>query len=151
MSLLEQLEKSPTALPEEEVFIDSWGRSVTLRGMTSRERDLFEEESMRLVNQNSGATPSKQSRVEANLKNFRARLVSRHIVEGGMKTFANRRGESILGEQPAKVLEKLFTVSQRLSGFSQSDVEDLAKNFEETPENGLSTDSLGSQDGPSLN
>lgn len=151
MSLLDKLEKNPAALPEETIHIEAWKSDVTLRGLTSRERDLFEEESMRRTNARArnGAAPG--DRLEADLRNFRARLVSRHIVEGGMRTFANRRGEEILGDQPAKVLEVLFAASQRLSGFSAEDVEALTKNSEKISESEPSTDSLGSQEGQSPN
>src|SRR5690606_32626710 len=103
--LLEFLAKQGSALPEETVYIEQWGREVTLRGLSSRERDLFEEDNVRRANAKAGNGASKRGAVEPDLTNFRARLVSRHIVEDGMRTFANERGEEILGDQPAAVLD----------------------------------------------
>ena len=149
--LLEHLAKNAPVLPEETVHVEQWGRDVTLRGLTSRERDLFEEDNLNrgraLASNGAG---QRNPTIQADLKNFRARLVARHIVENGMRPFANARGEELLGDQPAKVLDRLFAISQRLSGFSAEDVEALAKNFEVIPGNEPSTDSLGSQDEPSV-
>jgi hypothetical protein len=97
--------------------------------MTARERDAFEAENLQKANAKAGNGVSrKREPIEPNLDNFRSRLVARHIVENGQKVFANERGEEILGQQPAAVLDRLFTVARRLSGFSEEDVEALSKN-----------------------
>jgi hypothetical protein len=152
MKLFDRLSQAPSNLPEETVHVEDWGCDITLRGLTSRERDLFEEESMRRVNTKSnGQQLSGAARMEANLQNFRARLVSRHIVEDGMRTFANSRGEEILGDQSARVLDNLFSICQKLSGFTQTDVDTLVKNFDVTSASEPSTDSPGSPEGQSVN
>lgn len=143
-SLLDYLTKNPAVLPEEVIHVEQWGRDVTLRGLTSRERDMFEEQSMRRASLKAGNGSGKRA-AEPDLTNLRARMVARHIVEGGVRTFANDQGEKVLGDQPANVLEPLVAAAQRLSGFSTEDVEDLTKNYEATPEDELSSDSLGSQ------
>lgn len=150
--LLDYLSKAGVTLPEEVVHVEQWNQDVTLRGLSSRERDLFEEDAMKRANAKAGnGTGKRGASVQADLDNFRARLVARHIVEDGARTFANARGEQILGDQPAAVLDRLFAVSQKLSGFSAEDVEALTKNSEATPGAELSSDSLGSQDEQSLN
>lgn len=132
--LLDYLSKTAVVLPEEAVEIAEWGgRSVTLRGFTSRERDDFEADSLRRANAKAGNGAKRGTSVQADLTNFRARLVSRHIVEDGVRVLANAKGEELLGAQPAAVLDRLFTVAQRLSGFSAEDVEQLTKNSEATP------------------
>ena len=150
-SLLDFLAKSTPALPEEVVHVEQWERDIVLRGLTSRERDAFEEDSLRRANAKSGNGTSKRGSVQADLVNFRARLVSRHIVEDGMRTFANPKGEEVLGDQPAAVLDRLFAVSQRLSGFSAEDVEQLAKNSAGTEDVASSSVSPSDSDAPSLN
>jgi hypothetical protein len=146
--LLEFLSKHSATLPEEVVHVESWGRKVTLRGLSSRERDQFEEDNLRRANRKAGSNGSSRGRdrVEADLSNFRARLVSRHIVEGGMRVLANEKGEELLGEQPAAVIDPLFAVAQKLSGFSEADVEALTKNSEPTGVDEHSSDSPGPSD-----
>lgn len=152
-SLLDHLDKNPVALPEEVVSVSEWGRDVTLRGFTSRERDLFEADNLRRSNANAGNGARKRgaSVATADLTNFRARLVSRSIVEDGIRTCWNDRGEELLGNQPATVLDRLFTVAQRLHGMSDADVEELSGNSGATGVEGSSSDSRSDSDAPSLN
>jgi hypothetical protein len=148
--LLDFLAKQAVALPEEIVEVPEWGRAVMLRGFTSRERDSFEEDQLRRSNAKA-ANGAKVGATVADLTNFRARLVARHLVEGGMRTFANPRGEDVLGEQPAAVIDRLFAVAQKLSGFSAQDVEELSKNSAATGADASSSASLLPSDAPSLN
>lgn len=150
-NLLEFLTKQGSTLPEETLRIEQWDREITLRGLSSRERDLFEAENMRRANAKAGNGAAKRGMIEPDLTNFRARLVSRHIIEGGMRTFANERGEELLGDQPAVVLDRLFAVAQRLSGFTQEDIQELAKNSGATDASEQNTDLPVSSDAPSQN
>ena len=68
-----------------------------------------------------------------------------------MRTFANPKGEEILGDQPAAVMDKLFIAAQKLSGFTKEDVETLTKNSEATTGDEPSSDSPSGQDAPSVN
>ena len=147
--LLAWLEEQPSTLPEETVHVPEWKRDVLLRGLSSYERDQYETENVRRADAKAGNGSARQLLPEPDYTNFRARLVSVHIIENGERTFANPRGEELLGRQPAAVLRKLFTVSQRLSGFSQDEVEDLRKNFAAIPESEPSTASQGSPVEPS--
>ena len=150
--LLEYLSKASATLPEETVHVEAWGRDVVLRGMTSRERDLFEETQLRRANAKAGnGAARKRGDVQADLSNFRARLVACHVIEGGMRTLANPNGEELLGNQPAAVVDKLFAVAQRLSGFSPEDVEALSKNSEPTGDSEQSTGSQPASESQSVN
>lgn len=149
--LLDFLAKSAPTLPEEVVHVEQWDRDVVLRGMTSRERDDFEADNLRRANAKTANGANKRGAVQPDLSNYRARLVSRHIVEDGTRTFIGPEGEKILGDQPAAVLDKLFSASNRLSGFSAEDVEKLSKNSEATPGDEPSSDSLGSRAEQSVN
>ena len=135
IGLLDFLAKQAVTLPEETADVPEWGRAVTLRGFTSRERDLWEESCLRL-NRSKGANGSKKGALpsDPDLTNFRARLVARTIVEDGVRTCWNDRGEELLGAQPAAVLDRLFSVAQRLHGMSDADVEEMAKNSAGTEE-----------------
>jgi hypothetical protein len=147
--LLDYLAAKGSTLPEESVRIEEWGRDVALRGMTARERDLFEEAQLRRANAKAANGAKKRGQVQADLDNFRGRMVAAHIVEDGKRTFANARGEEVLGNQPASVIDKLFAVAQRLSGFSQADVDDLVGESEATDDAGPSTDLPASSVEPS--
>ena len=125
---------------------------VTLRSLTARERDLYEADQLRRARANTGNGASqKDGELEADLRNFRARLISIHIIEDGIRTFANPKGEEILGDQPAAVMDKLFIAAQKLSGFTKEDVETLTKNSETTTGEELSSDSPSGRDAPLVN
>jgi hypothetical protein len=153
--LMEFLTNSGSALPETTVYVEAWKRHVSLRGLTARERDLFEAENLnrsRAKAENGGSKRRPAlDRLEPDLSNFRARLVSRHIVEDGVRTFANPRGEEILGEQPASVMDQLYNASQKLSGFSAEDVEVLQGNSDATDVGEPSSDSQEFSDVPLRN
>jgi hypothetical protein len=149
--LYDFLSKAGSTLPEETVHVEQWSRDVVLRGLSSRERDVFEEENLRRASAKAGNGLRKREAMEPDLENFRGRLVARHIVEDGARTFANKNGEDILGDQPASVIDPLFAVAQRLSGFSAKDIEELTKNSEVTPESEHSIVSQGSQADQSVN
>lgn len=155
-TLVEFLSQHTVTLPEEVVNVPEWERDVTLRGFSSRERDAFEEDSLRRANAKSGNGSAKRAsqavqQVQADLTNFRARLVSRHIVEDGVRVLATKQGEEMLGDQPASVLDRLFTVAQRLSGFTAADIETLVGNSEATAAESSSSSSPDPSAEPSLN
>lgn len=151
-SLLEYLKNRQVSLPEKTVYIEEWGREVTLRGLTARERDMWEEDHIRRSNAASKRTGQQRASDDLpDMTNFRARLVSRHIVHNGMRVFANQDGIDELGRQPAKVIDKLFAISQALSGFSDADVEELTKNLKATGDGEHSSDSATSGESPSHN
>lgn len=147
-SLLEYLTNQPVLLPEEQVDVPEWQRVVTLRGWTARERDAFEEDSLQRAQKKSGngaGARRGQQPLTADLANFRARLIARTIVEDGQRVFASAKGEELLGAQPAQIIDRLFTVAQRLHGMSNQDVESLVGNVpadsEEITENASSSSS----------
>jgi hypothetical protein len=150
IGLLDFLSKSSTTMPEETVHVDLWGRAVTLRGFTSRERDLWEEDCLRLnrAKGSNGRRPGRNESIDPDLTNFRARLVARSIVEDGVRTCWNDRGEELLGNQPATVIDPLFAAAQRLHGMSDADVEAMAGNLGETEDAASSSVSPSPTDAP---
>ena len=125
---------------------------VTLRSLTARERDLYDVDQMRRAQASTGNGASqKTGELQADLRNFRGRLVALHIIEDGMRTFANPKGEEILGDQPAAVMDKLFVAAQKLSGFTKEDIETLSGNSEPTPGEERSSDSPSGRDAPLAN
>ena len=102
---------------KEAVFVPQWGLSVFVRTLTGAERDDWEAS---IVQQRGKATTY-------DLRNVRARLVCKCIVdESGKRVFSDHEAEA-LGEKSAAALDLLFTVAQRLNALTNADVEDLGK------------------------
>lgn len=96
----------------EDVPVPEWGGTVRVMGLTGAERDRME------------ASVVGNGR-KMNLTNFRARLCALSIVdENGDRVFSDL-DVGTLGKKSAAALEHVFSVSQRLSGLSDSDVDDL--------------------------
>jgi hypothetical protein len=104
-------------LKTEEIEVPEWNGSVVVRELRGRERDAFEEGSL-----------DKQRNLK--MTNMRARLVALSVVdEDGKRMFTAKEAE-LLGDKSATALNKLFEVSCRLSGITDSDVDELEKNSE---------------------
>ena len=107
-------------LKSEEVDVPEWGGKVKVRSMTGEERDAFEESTIQGKGKNR----------DVNMRNFRAKLVVRCVVD--------ELGERIFGETDIQALAKknsgaisrVFDVASRLSGLSKEDVDELTKNSE---------------------
>jgi hypothetical protein len=113
-------------LASEDVAVPEWGGVVRVRCMTGAERDRFEES---IVDQRG-----KKTRVD--MGNIRAKLVAATVVdEEGARIFSDRDVEA-LGKKSAAALNRVFEVAQRLSGITDDDVEELAKNSVGGPSDG---------------
>lgn len=105
----------------EDVPVPEWGGTVRVRSLTGAERDEFEGNSVE---------HSRNGRQEVNTRNIRARLVALTVVgDDGRPLFA--QGDVIkLGSKNAAAVGRVFDAAGKLSGISDDDVEDLAKNSE---------------------
>lgn len=101
------------------VSVPEWGGEVRIRTLSVRERDEFE------------ATISTGGK-KPNLANVRARLVMRVIVDADGKQVFDLPDVALLGRKSAKAMERVFEAARKLNGFSKEDIEELAKNSEET-------------------
>jgi ribosomal protein S21 len=109
-------------LPEEVVDVPEWGGKVLIRGMTGAERDAFEESVMVTRGNNR----------ELNLRNFRAKLVARSIVDPVTKERMFSDNEIVeLGKKSARALQRVFEAALRLNGMTAESVEELTKSTEE--------------------
>lgn len=109
----------------EYVNVPEWGGPVRLRSLTGKERDDFETSMQDQPNRRGG-------RGKGTTANFRARLIALCAVdEEGEKLFTNRHEVSLLGEQPASALQKVFDVCAAMNGFSDEDVESLVEDFDQ--------------------
>lgn len=119
-------------LERELITIPEWGDgSVYVRGLTGAERDRFEAEML--------ADPEEDSR--RRFFNLRARLVVLAVCdEHNMPLFMLADVEKV-GAKSAKVLDRLFSVAQRLSGMTKEDVDILTKNSAIVPSDDSGSDS----------
>lgn len=107
-------------LKYEEVDAPEWGGVIRLKVMTGIERDDFEQ----------SVFDMKGKDTKVNLKNFRAKLLVKTIVdEQGKRVFEELDIER-LSTKSSKVLDKLFTKAQEINGIGQKEVAELTGNSE---------------------
>jgi len=110
-------------IPTEDVLVPEWGGVVCVKGLSGESRDAFE----------SSMIKQRGDSMETNTRNMRARLVALSIVgEDGTLVFSTADVDA-LGLKSSKALDRVFAVSQRLSGLSKKDSDALAGNSEATP------------------
>lgn len=110
-------------LQEERVNVPEWDGDVLVRSLTGTERDAFETS---IISTNG-------ARTEMNLVNMRAKLVAWTVVdEEGERVFSTEDIDA-LGKKSAAALQRVFDVSQRLSGLTGEEIDELAKNYENGP------------------
>ena len=103
----------------EEVPVPEWGGSVMVKSLTGAERDAFEQS----ILVRRGDT------YEANMSLVRAKLAATSIVdEDGERLFSDGDIKA-LAKKNAAALDRIFAVASRLSGISEDDTEELAKNL----------------------
>ena len=104
----------------ETVNIPQWGGDVLVRGLTGKERDDFEQSII--------VTKGKKEQVDRS--NARAKLCALSCVdEEGNLLFKSNDIEA-LGKKSAGALDKIYEVASRLSGLSDTDMDDLVGNSE---------------------
>ena len=107
-------------LKYEEIDAPEWGGVVRLKVMTGIERDDFEQ----------SVFDMKGKDTKVNLKNFRAKLLVKVIVdEAGKRVFEEADIER-LSLKNSKVLDKLFNKAQEINGIGQKEVQELTGNSE---------------------
>lgn len=106
-------------LATEQVPVPEWGGDVIVKALSGRERDAFEA---------TIAGERRGKRVEMNLENIRARFVAACVVDEHGQPLFYPSDVELLGEKSAAALQRVFNVGQRLSGLSDQDMEELAKN-----------------------
>jgi hypothetical protein len=100
--------------------VTAWGLELTVRGLTGAQRDEWEASMVRVVGKN----------VHPNMRNARAKLVAMCVVDvNGKRVFADS-DVTELGRKSGRELDRVYKVAQRLSGTTDEEIEELAKNFE---------------------
>jgi hypothetical protein len=114
------------------VPVPEWGanRAVRVQSLSAWERDRFE----------TSFVQEKRGKRVQNLDNLRAKLAVLVIVDGTGKRLFNDKQATQLGNKSAAALQRIFNVAQKLNGLSDSDVEELAEDFDETPDESSTSD-----------
>lgn len=103
-------------LATEKVRVPEWGGSVIVKALSGVERDAYEAG---IFSSGAGIT------AEYNLQNIRAKLAARTMVdENGDRLFSDA-DVARLGLKSAAALDRVFSVAQRLSRLTASDVKEL--------------------------
>lgn len=102
----------------EEVHVPEWGGTVLVRALDGEERDSLE----------ASMIQGKGKNAQVNLKNLRAKLVARSIVDESGKRLFEDGDIPALAKKSAAALNRVYEVAQRLSGITPEDVDELTKN-----------------------
>lgn len=112
----------------EDVEVPEWGGWVRVASMTGYDRDAFEQSMME-----ERTLPGGKKERSQNLKNFRAKLLAATLVdENGARLFSEAQVRE-LGQLSAAAMERAVEASQRLNGFTDRDVQEMAGNSEAAP------------------
>ena len=127
-------EKILTAQDQERIAVQAWGETVYVRGLSSTELDEYQMEAA-----NVERMASERNGHGVGLRNHRARLVALTAVDADGKAIFFSGDEILLGRRSAKEVNKLYEVACRLSGLSEEERKDAAKNSESGAESGSSS------------
>jgi hypothetical protein len=110
-------------LPVEELEVPEWGGWVRVKTLTAAERDAFEND----IIQRNGRD------VKTNVRNIRAKLVAVALVDETGRPLFTLADVEALGQKSAKALDRCFAKASELAGMRESDVQEMAETFVETP------------------
>lgn len=103
----------------EVVDVPEWGGSLTVRGMTGRERDQYE--SAMLVADRKG-------NLKMDMANARARIVAICAVDTDGSPLFTKDDVFLLSTKSSAALDRVYGVAAALSGIGDRDLEELVKN-----------------------
>tara|TARA_R110000737_G_scaffold112160_1_gene145317 strand:+ start:12158 stop:12583 length:426 start_codon:yes stop_codon:yes gene_type:complete len=105
-------------LPRVRVEVPELGGFVWVRGMSGIERDAWEK--ALVVRRRDGS-------VNVKSENLRARLAAKVLVDEFGTALLQDGDAQVLGGLRVDVLQRIFNEAQKLSGFSDEDLDDLKK------------------------
>jgi hypothetical protein len=117
-------------LKMELVPVPEWGGSVYVLGLMGDERDAWEGS---LVVKTKRLKGHKRGGSKVVTKGIRAKLAAITVTDAEKNLLFSPSDIEALGRKSAAALDRIFEVAQRLSGLSDDDIEDLAKNSGSTP------------------
>ncbi|OFW37657.1 MAG: hypothetical protein A3J29_06180 [Acidobacteria bacterium RIFCSPLOWO2_12_FULL_67_14b] len=113
-----------TDLPRERVDVPELGGVVLVQGLTGKQRDQYE----------ASCVVQKGNKRTFNLIDARAKLVALSVVGEDGKRLFREEDLPALSAMPAQILDRIFSVAQRLSGISDQDVDELGQLFGDDPD-----------------
>ena len=110
---------SASDLVIERVEVPEWNGFVHMRGLTGEQRDEFEQLAM-----------DRRKGDRINIRGLKIRLVAMSLCkENGDLLFAGNGDETKLAKKAAAAIERLFKEAQRMSGLSESDIQEITSDF----------------------
>lgn len=109
-------------LEKEKVYLEPWDGHVYVREMTAEERDEFESDMVDVRQNGQG------SETQMDTRNIRARMAALTVVDKDDNRLFSEDDIKRLGSKSSRAMNKIFNKAQKLSGFTDEDVEELAKN-----------------------
>ena len=103
-------------LPTETVFVEEWGGTVVVRGLTAAEYRAFE------------LSISDEEGRQFDRERFWLALVVRSLVDQDGRPLFRPGDEEVLQQKASSAMRKVFDVAARLNGIAGEEVEQLTKN-----------------------
>ena len=109
---------SSNDLPSEKVECPEWGQTLQVRTMTGAEREDFETVVQRASSSKGGL----------DLRGLKIKLVTLTLCTEDGELLFDATDQIVLNGKSAMVIDRIFQVSQRLSGLTNEDAEEMVKN-----------------------
>ena len=109
-------------LPTKDMDIPEWGGTLTIRTLTGAERDEWESA---FVNQD-----------KIDIRGLKSRLVQLTTMNGDGQQMFTKADLQKINSKSASVIDRIFQVSQRLSGLTKEDAEEMVENSDAGPAGG---------------
>ena len=109
-------------LPTKDMDIPEWGGTLTIRTLTGAERDEWESA---FVNQD-----------KIDIRGLKSRLVQFTTMNGDGQQMFTKADLQKINSKSASVIDRIFQVSQRLSGLTKEDAEEMVENSDAGPAGG---------------
>lgn len=114
-----------------DIPVPEWGGDVRIRMLTGEQRDAFEASTVEM---------RKDGAQKRNVANLRARLVALCVINEAGEQLFSPPDIKLLGNKSAKALQRVFNACQEMNSFTDSDVEELAENFDSAPSESSTSD-----------
>ena len=106
-------------LPTKDMDLSDWVGTLTIRTLTGAERDQFESA---FVNQD-----------QIDIRGLKARLIQLTVQNGDGQPMFTKADLQKINSKSASVIDRIFQESQRLSGLTKEDVDELVGNSGTAP------------------
>lgn len=125
MGLREQIQQADDFQISDPIPCPEWGADCVLyvKGISGAERDSFEE----------ACFIKRGKRRELSLQDVRAKLIVLAACEKDGKPVFRPGDEKWLTRKSGKVLDRLFSVAQKINGITEEDIEEIAGNSASVP------------------